>query len=224
MAFVGCVAVRFGQRGQGVVANGFMDEVAGRIVAVARHDERLVDEPDENSEYAVPATRSRCHHTAIDTFEIATAAEDAKMAQDVSLVAIEQLEAPLHRLAQGLMAGRRGRRTADEHPEPVIQATDQFPEAQPAQLGGRQLDGQWETVESSAELDDRLRIVGAELVAGPTNPARATKSRTASVACASFRSAPLPAAPRVAAPCRRTSPATSGAPARWRPPVSRHSR
>jgi hypothetical protein len=85
--------------------------------------------------------------------------EHPEPAQELLLVVVEQPVTPLDRSEERLLAGQRGPGAAGQQPEPVVQPVADRPHAHGPQSRRRQLDGQGEAVETSADGGDAARRV-----------------------------------------------------------------
>ena len=115
--------------------------------------------------------------------QVATAGEHRQPLEDALLVVEEQLVAPVDDGAQRLLAGQRGARPTGEQAEPIVEPGGDLGDRERPGAGGRQLDGERQTVEPGADVGDRRSWSSSESSSGaPAALARATKRRTASSA------------------------------------------
>ena len=89
----------------------------------------------------------------------ATAGEDGEQLEHPPLVVEQQVVAPLHHGAEGLLPGQRRAGAAGQEPEAIVEAVRELLHGDHAHAGGRQLDRQREPVEARADvLDDGAGI------------------------------------------------------------------
>ena len=110
--------------------------------------------------------------------QVAAAGEHRQPLEDALLVVEEQLVAPVDDGAQRLLAGQRRARPAGQQPEPIVQPGGDLGDRERPGAGGRQLDGERQTVESGADVGDRRVVRRRRARAARRRPvARATKRR-----------------------------------------------
>ena len=104
--------------------------------------------------------------------QIAPAGEHRQPFEHPLLVVEEQLVAPVDHGPQRLLARQRGARPAGEQAEPIVQARRGSAERERSGAGGRELDGERQTVEAGADVGDhRVVVVGEfERRAGGVSP------------------------------------------------------
>ena len=88
--------------------------------------------------------------------------EHGQPAQQDLLVLTQQVVAPVDQRAQRLMPTRRGRTAAGQHLELIVQASRKLLGRQHVHPGRRQLQRKRDTVQPSADVDDRRRGVSIQ--------------------------------------------------------------
>jgi hypothetical protein len=82
------------------------------------------------------------------------------------LLAGEEVVAPIDHAPQGLVAGGTAPGAATQEPKPVVETAGQLVRPQEAQAGRRELEGEWESVESAADVRHRNGGLVGELESG----------------------------------------------------------
>ena len=97
---------------------------------------------------------------SLGRLERRAAGEDRQAREDVALALAEQVDAPRHRLAQRLLAGRKVARAAGEDTEPRIESRPQRPWSQGSDPCGGELDRQRQPVDAPADLAQVVCVAG----------------------------------------------------------------
>ncbi len=137
--------------------------VAGRLAV--QHDQRLVDERDEQVEHRVG--RDGLIGADLLGHVQVPAGEHGQPAQQHLLGLIQQLVAPVHRGPQRLLPGRRRPVTRVEQLEPVPQPVGDLLDRQRPDPRRGQLDAQRDAVQRPAQPGHRGRVLLGQGEAGP---------------------------------------------------------
>src|SRR5207253_6985087 len=87
-----------------------------------------------------------------------SSAEDGEPTQEHSLRIRQELIAPVERRAKGLVPARRRSTPANQQLEAIVETGRKLLRAQQLQTGSRQLDGEWDTVQSATDLRDNCEV------------------------------------------------------------------
>ena len=98
----------------------------------------------------------------LDRLEPRAAREHGEAGEEVLLLGLEQLVAPVDRGPQRLLACRSVGGAADEEGEPLVEALEDGLRRQQPDAGGCQLDRERQAVESGADRGDDLRRLGVD--------------------------------------------------------------
>ena len=158
MTVTGLVGVEVGEHFDGVDAQRVQQPVA---VMAGAGDHRLFDQRRQQLQRRVQTLTSDAQRGV----EIETARKCPESGEERPLVARQQLEAPVDRAAQRLLALGDGGSTIDQQPEAVLESRTDRSRAEHVGAGGGELDRQRKAVESDAHRGDvsSHRVVDVEV-------------------------------------------------------------
>ena len=166
---------------EGIDPQCLQQVVAGLCIqAHFTHDEALVDKAAEHIEHHGGIDITPCAGDDLGGLERERPDEHTQVSEHETLRLVEAFVTPLHRRTQRLVVGHRHVPSTGQEPKPVVELTADVPRAQLSASCGRQLERQWNAVQTMADVDDRPESSARISRRGSARSARSTNSRLAS--------------------------------------------
>ena len=153
--------VELGQPLPRVLAQRVEESVAGTGGGVVGDDHRLRHQAGEMAEHVVRFDACSAGDR-VGRVEGESAGEHRQAAEHQPLHRVQQVIRPVDRGAQRLMTLQHGASAAGEEPEPFVEAGEHLRRRHHLEARGRELDGQRDAVEPSAQLGDHGSGVARE--------------------------------------------------------------